>query len=66
MSIRSAKGMNPKYLFGTPEEVANRSADKGGFDPESNAPAFVQVKPSNGGEDAAHPSGPQRTNGNSY
>lgn len=64
--IRQAKAMPDKYKFATPAEIANRATDKGGFDPESNAPAFVQVKPGNTGADAAHPSGSQRTNGNFY
>ena len=64
MTTRSAKSMNDKYKFGTNAEVANRDADKGGFDPESHAPAFVQTKPGNTGSDLAYPgNGTSRGNG---
>ena len=64
MTTRSAKSLNDKYTFGSAAEVANRDADKGGFDPESHAPSFVQTKPGNTGSDLAYPGGGSaRTNG---
>ena len=60
--IRSTKGANPKYLFGTPEEVAWRG-NSGDSGTESSPPSFEQVKPSNSGSDAANPSGSRKMNG---
>lgn len=43
--------LNPKYMFGSPEELANRAGPTGyaeDKDPEDNAPSFEQIKPSTG------------------
>jgi len=53
---RSISGRRPSgkdmYLFGTPEEIAQRATDEAMFnaggDPQSHAPSFKQIAPSSG------------------
>ena len=52
---RTISGRKPKqamYLFGDPEEIAQRQADEAlfnaGGDPQSHAPSFKQIPPSSG------------------
>ena len=52
---RSLKSRKPpaEYLFGTPEDIANRQVEYGlynaGGDVQDHAPAFKQIPPSSGG-----------------
>lgn len=47
-----AKSPDPTYMFGTPEEIANRTDT--GYDrkPQDHAPSFRQIGPDNTGKNA--------------
>lgn len=51
--------INPRYLFGEPEEIDNRVATgykaSGGTNPASASPRFVQIRPGPTGKSANEP-----------
>jgi hypothetical protein len=54
----SSKTIEPRYQFGTAEEIANRVATgyrTGGTPPENKVPNFVQIRPGMTGKSANDP-----------
>lgn len=69
---RSRSGRKPpdKYVFGTPEEIANRSSAMSGpglyteFLPDTTAPHFEQISPQSGSSTSVNRAGLKKVSGN--